>query len=169
MKSFPSRPTLIAAVLAGAIRVTLGVLWLHEGTLKYRAHFGAADILLVANSAKSNSRVPGYFKSFADFALAGWPHFFGFAMPLLETALGVVLVLGVFTLPASFMSAFTLLTYWSADQLITEYPIMVALSTVVIAWPLLASHFSVTTLAERAVGRRRPDLVVFREPFRRWL
>jgi thiosulfate dehydrogenase [quinone] large subunit len=169
MKSFPSRPTLIAAVLAGAIRVTLGVLWLHEGTLKYRAHFGAADILLVANSAKSNSRVPGYFKSFADFALAGWPHFFGFAMPLLETALGVALVMGVFSLPASFMSAFTLLTYWSADQLITEYPIMVALSTVVIAWPLLASHFSVTTLAERAVGRRRPDVVVFREPFRRWL
>lgn len=169
MRTSPSRTTPIAAALAGAVRVTLGVLWLHEGTLKYRAHFGAADILLVANSAKSNSRVPGYFKSFADFALAGWPHFFGFAMPLLETLLGIALVLGVFSLPAAFMSAFTLLTYWSADQLITEYPIMVALSTVVVAWPVLAAHFSATTLAERVVGRRRPDVVLFREPFRRWL
>lgn len=169
MRTPLSRPTLIAAALAGAIRVTLGVLWLHEGTLKYRAHFGAADILLVANSAKSNSRVPGYFKSFSDFTLAEWPHFFGFAMPLLETALGVVLVVGVFSLPASLMSVFTLMTYWSADQLITEYPIMAALSTVVIAWPLLASHFSATTLAEEAVGRKRPNTVVFQEPFRRWL
>lgn len=168
MKRFFSRPTLIAA-LVGAIRVSLGVLWLHEGTLKYRAHFGAADILLVANSAKSNSRVPGFFKSFADVALAGWPHFFGVAMPLLETALGVVLVLGVFSLPASLMSAFTLLTYWSADQLITEYPVMAALSMAVIAWPLPAARFSVTTLAERAVGRRRPRPVLFQEPFRRWL
>jgi thiosulfate dehydrogenase [quinone] large subunit len=145
------------------------VLWIHEGTLKYRAHFGAADILLVANSAKSNSRVPGFFKSFSDSVLAEWPHFFGFAMPLLETSLGVVLVLGVFSLPASLASVFTLLTYWSADQLITEYPIMVALSTVVIAWPLLAACFSVTTLAEKVVGRKRPNLVVFQEPFRRWL
>ncbi|MGW0828915.1 hypothetical protein [Streptomyces prunicolor] len=169
MRTPLARPTLIAAALAGAVRVTLGVLWIHEGTLKYRAHFGAADILLVANSAKSNSRVPGFFKSFSDSVLAEWPHFFGFAMPLLETSLGVVLVLGVFSLPASLASVFTLLTYWSADQLITEYPIMVALSTVVIAWPLLASHFSVTTLAEGVVGRKRPNLVVFQEPFRRWL
>ncbi|MFD4558504.1 hypothetical protein ACFWP5_30030 [Streptomyces sp. NPDC058469] len=169
MKTSVSRPTLIAAALAGAIRVTLGVLWLHEGTLKYRAHFGAADILLVANSAKSNSRVPGFFKSFSDVTLAEWPHFFGFAMPLLETSLGVVLVMGVFSLPASLASAFTLLMYWSADQLITEYPIMAALSTVVIAWPLLAARFSVTTLAERVVGRKRPNLAVFQEPFRRWL
>ncbi|MEV6501939.1 hypothetical protein [Streptomyces prunicolor] len=169
MRTPLSRPTLIAAALAGAVRVTLGVLWIHEGTLKYRAHFGAADILLVANSAKSNSRVPGFFKSFSDSVLAEWPHFFGFAMPLLETSLGVVLVLGVFSLPASVASVFTLLTYWSADQLITEYPIMVALSTVVIAWPLLAACFSVTTLAEKVVGRKRPNLVVFQEPFRRWL
>ncbi|MEV5528575.1 hypothetical protein [Streptomyces prunicolor] len=169
MRTPLSRPTPIAAALAGAVRVTLGVLWIHEGTLKYRAHFGAADILLVANSAKSNSRVPGFFKSFSDSVLAEWPHFFGFAMPLLETSLGVVLVLGGFSLPASLASVFTLLTYWSADQLITEYPIMVALSTVVIAGPLLASRFSVTTLAEKAVGRKRPNLVVFQEPFRRWL
>ena len=169
MRTSLSRLTPIAAAVVGAIRVTLGVLWLHEGTLKYRAHFGAADILLVANSAKSNSRVPGFFKSFSDFALAGWPHFFGFAMPLVETTLGVVLVLGVFSLPASLASAFTLLTYWSADQLITEYPVMAALSTVVVAWPLLASRFSVTTLAEKAVSRKRPDAVVFQEPFRRWL
>ncbi|WP_329551197.1 hypothetical protein [Streptomyces sp. NBC_00696] len=169
MKAFFSRPTPIAAAVVGAIRVGLGVLWLHEGTLKYRANFGAADILLVANSAKSNSRVPDFFKSFADFALGGWPHFFGFVMPLLETTLGVVLVMGVLSLPASLMSGFTLLTYWSADQLITEYPVMAALSMAVIAWPLLASRFSVTTLAERVVGRRHPDLVVFQEPFRRWL
>ncbi|WP_043662491.1 DoxX family membrane protein [Streptomyces xylophagus] len=169
MKTPASRLTLSAAALAGALRVTLGVLWLHEGTLKYRAHFGAADILLVANSAKSNSRVPGFFKSFSDSVLAEWPHFFGFAMPLLETSLGVVLVLGILSLPASLASVFTLLTYWSADQLITEYPIMVALATVVIAWPLLASRFSVTTLAETVVGRKRPNLVVFQEPFRRWL
>ncbi|MFJ5307209.1 hypothetical protein [Streptomyces sp. NPDC088350] len=169
MRTPLSRPTLSAAALAGALRVTLGVLWLHEGTLKYRAHFGAADILLVANSAKSNSRVPGFFKSFSDFALAGWPHFFGFAMPLLETSLGVVLIVGILSLPASLLSAFTLLTYWSADQLITEYPIMAALSMVVVAWPLPAARFSLTTLAERVVGRKRPNVVVFQEPFRRWL
>jgi thiosulfate dehydrogenase [quinone] large subunit len=27
----------------------------------------------------------------------------------------------------------------------------------------------VTTLAEKAAGRKRPNMVVFQEPFRRWL
>jgi thiosulfate dehydrogenase [quinone] large subunit len=159
----------IAPVLAGAIRITLGVLWLNEGTLKYRAGFGAADILLVADSAKSNTRVPGFFKDFADFALAGWPHLFGFTMPLLETLLGIALILGIFTLPVSLISIFTLMTYWLADQLITQYPIMVFLSAIVITWSLLASRFSATTLIAKFAVRNRPDHVLFREPIRRWL
>lgn len=148
--------TFVAPVLAGATRVALGVLWLNEGLLKVRAGFGGADILLVANSAESNSRVPEYFTAFARFALQGAPDLFGFVMPLLELGLGVALVLGILTLPAALMSVLTLTLYWSADQLIGEYPVMIVVSAVVIAVPLTASRFSLTTLVERLRRRNRP-------------
>jgi thiosulfate dehydrogenase [quinone] large subunit len=90
-------------------------------------------------------------------------------MPLLEVGLGVVLVAGVLTLPAALMSVITLMTYWLADQLTASYPVMVALAVVVAAWPLVASRFSATALAERAVRRRRPTSRWISEPVRRWL
>ena len=70
------------------------MLWLHEGIFKYSAHFGRADILLVADGAKTNSRVPGFFAGSAEQVLGSWRGLFGFVIPLLETALGVALVLG---------------------------------------------------------------------------
>ncbi|WP_394941100.1 DoxX family membrane protein [Psychromicrobium sp. YIM B11713] len=161
--------TLAAPVLTGAARVALGILWLNEGLLKYRAHFGAADILLVAESAASNARVPDFFKAFTGSALQGFPDFFGFAMPLIETALGVLLILGVFTLPAALASVFTLMSYWLADQLIGQYPIMVLLGVLIVLWPMAASRLSLSTLVERAVRRRRPASVWGRQPIRRWL
>ncbi|MGQ4433517.1 hypothetical protein [Streptomyces sp. SAS_260] len=91
--------------------------------------------------------------------------FFSRPPPIAAALVGAVRV----SLAASLMSAFTLLTYWSADQPITEYPVMAALAMVVVVWPLLASRFSATALAERAVGRKRPDVMVFRESYRRWL
>ena len=53
------------------------------------------------------------------------------------------------------------MTYWSSDQLIAQYPIMGALSVVVIAWPLLAARFSATSLyrvdTETKATSRLPD------------
>ena len=168
-----NRATFVAALtgplLTGVARVVLGLLWINEGLIKYRAGFGAADIQLVVDSASANSRVPAFFQSFAGSVLGGSPDFFGVVMPLLEVGLGVVLVLGVLTLPATLMSVLTLMTYWLADQLTASYPVMVALAVVVATWALAASRFSVTELVEQAVRRRRPTSVWQREPVRRWL
>jgi thiosulfate dehydrogenase [quinone] large subunit len=160
---------LVAPIVFGATRVGLGVLWLHEGLFKYGAHFGRADILLVADSARSNSRVPGYFTELAEFALRGCPGLFGFVIPLLETCLGVALILGVLTLPAAMVSSLTLMSYWSSDQLIAQYPIMGALSVVVIAWPVLAARLSTTSLILAAFKRRRHARFLIGGPLRRWL
>ena len=116
--------SLVASIILGAARVVLGILWLHEGIFKYTAHFGRADILLIVGSAKSNSRVPGYFGAFAGHILGSWPGFFGFVIPLLETVLGLALVIGVLSLPAALASLLTLMTYWRSDQLIAQYPLM---------------------------------------------
>jgi thiosulfate dehydrogenase (quinone) large subunit len=148
-------PTLVASISFGAARVALGILWLHEGIFKYTAHFGRADILLVAGSAKSNSRVPEYFSVFAGRILGSWPGLFGFVIPFLETALGVALVIGVLTLPAALASLLTLMTYWSSDQLIAQYPIMGILSAVVIAWSAWAARLSATTLIAAVVSRKQ--------------
>jgi len=101
--------------------------------------------------------------------LGGAPELFGVVMPLLEVGLGVALVLGVLTLPATLMSALTLMTYWLADQLTASYPIMIALAVVVTTWALAASRFSVTAVVENAVRQRRPTSFWLREPVRRWL
>ena len=110
MKPLVNPASLAASIIFGAARVALGILWLHEGIFKYAAHFGRADILLVAGSAKSNSRVPGYFRAFAGRILANWPGLFGFAIPLLEIALGVALIIGALSLPAALASLLTLMT-----------------------------------------------------------
>ncbi|MFJ3406009.1 hypothetical protein [Promicromonospora sp. NPDC090134] len=138
-----------AVALTTAARVALGVLWLNEGLIKYRAGFGAADIRLVVDGAAANSRVPGYFQVFAEHVLGAAPGLFGVLMPLLETGLGVALIAGVLTLPVAFASVGTLLSYWSADQLTESYPVMVALAVVLVAWPLLASRVSATALVRR--------------------
>ena len=50
--------TWVAPALAGAARVALGGLWLHEGITKYRAHFGAPDILLLRMLAHGRGAGP---------------------------------------------------------------------------------------------------------------
>jgi thiosulfate dehydrogenase [quinone] large subunit len=147
----------------------LGALWLHEGLFKYRAGFGRADILLVVDSVSSNRRVPGFFVAFSDFALKGAPGVFGVAMPLVETLLGVALILGVATLPAAIASILTLLTYWSADQLVNQYPVMAALSILIIIWPVAAARISTTTLILHGLQRRRAVPLLSDGPLRRWL
>lgn len=169
MKALPRPVSVAAPTVVSAARVGLGVLWLHEGIFKYSAHFGRADILLVADGARSNSRVPEYFSVFAEHVLRGWPSLFGFLIPLLETLLGVVLVLGVVSLPAAMGSLLTLMTYWSSDQLIAQYPVMGALSVIVIAWPVLATRFSVTSLAIHRLQKRRRTEPFESGAFRRWL
>jgi thiosulfate dehydrogenase [quinone] large subunit len=164
------RPTTLAAsILFGAARAALGILWLHEGIFKYTAHFGRADILLVVDSAKSNSRVPEYFGLLARHILGTWPSLFGFAIPLLETGLGVALVIGVFSLAAALASLLTLMTYWSSDQLIGQYPIMGALSAVVIAWPVWAARLSTTALVVAVLNRRQVGAPLISGPLRQWL
>jgi thiosulfate dehydrogenase (quinone) large subunit len=164
------KPTsLVASIFFGAARVALGILWLHEGIFKYTAHFGRADILLVADSAKSNSRVPEYFGAFAGRILGSWPGLFGFVIPLLETALGVALIIGVLSLPAALASLLMLMTYWSSDQLIAQYPIMGILSAVAIAWSAWAARFSATSRVVSLLNRKQAAAPLISGPLRRWL
>ena len=89
------RADLAASILFGAVRVGLGLLWLHEGYVKFRAHFGRADILLVVDGASANSRVPEYFRFVAEHLLRPMADLAGVMTPLTEVALGLVLVLGL--------------------------------------------------------------------------
>lgn len=160
----------VSAVLAALVRIVLGVLWLHEGTVKYRAHFGRADILLVANSAGDNSRVPDFYQEFTATFLKGAPGLFGWGVPLLETALGIALIAGILSLPAALGSTFTLMSYWYADQLITQYPIMVLLSVVVVLVAGSAQRLSVSNLILSGVSRSRPAVGRLMDgSLRRWL
>ena len=118
-----------------------------EGVTKYRAGFGGADIKLVVDSVTGNVRVPEVYKTFATEILGRLPELFGFVMPLLETVLGVVLIIGVLTLPAACVSIGTLTMYWLADQLIGQYPIMLILSAVILVSIGAATRFSVTRLS----------------------
>ena len=135
--------TLAASSLLGAARVALGSLWLHEGFVKFHAGFGRADILLVADGARNNTRIPGYFQFFADHLLRPTADLAGLAVPILEVGLGVALILGIFTLPVALVSLLNLMTYWCSDQLVGQYPIMGALSGVLLAWSAQASRLSV--------------------------
>ncbi|HUP98883.1 MAG TPA: DoxX family protein [Aeromicrobium sp.] len=128
--------------LLSAARVALGALWLHEGLVKWHAGFGRPDILLVADGARTNNRVPGYFGFFAEHLLRPMADVAGVVVPIVEVGLGVALVLGVLTLPVALGSLFNLLVYWCSDQLVGQYPIMAALSALVIAWPAAASRLS---------------------------
>lgn len=114
------------------IRVVLGVLWLHEGFIKYRAGFGRADIGLVVDSVAANSRVPVYFSPVVEQVLGRVPTLFGILMPAMEVALGIVVVIGLWPRWAAFVSIVTLMTYWSADQLTDVYPVMVVLAAAVL-------------------------------------
>jgi thiosulfate dehydrogenase [quinone] large subunit len=151
----PTRFARVGPALAGAARVALGLLWLHEGIVKYRAGFGAADIELVVDGAAANPRVPAFFQAFTDTVLGAAPGFFGVAVPLLETLLGVALVLGVLTLPAAGASIATLMTYWLADQLVWQYPVMVLLAAAVLLFPAAASAWSLPRVLRRPTGRAR--------------
>jgi thiosulfate dehydrogenase (quinone) large subunit len=93
----------------------------------------------------------------------------GFVIPLLETGMGIALILGVLTLPAAMVSLLTLMTYWSSDQLIAQYPIMGMLSAVVIAWPVLAAHLSATSLIVPALRGKAWAAPLVEGPVRRWL
>ena len=126
--------TLALSLLGGVARVAVGVLWLIEGIVKYRAGFGAADIDLVVQSTENNSRAPWYFEPLSSFMGAA-PGLFGVVMPALEVALGVLLIAGLLTRITAFLSIGTLMLYCSADQLIAQYPAMVVLSSVVLLLP----------------------------------
>ncbi|MGN6723192.1 MAG: DoxX family membrane protein [Marmoricola sp.] len=150
----------LATIVANLCRVGLGAFWIHEGVFKYQAGFGRADILLVTSSVAQNSRVPGFYKFFSAHVLENAPGLFGFLVPLLEVGLGVTLVLGIFTLPIALASVFQLCNYWLADQLITQYPIMMALSAIVAACAPAARQYSLTTLALRRRTRAIPAVLV---------
>jgi len=153
----------VATIVATLARIALGILWINEGLLKWHAGFGKADILLVVHSTAQNPRVPPFYKFFTAHALGQAPALFGFAVPLIEFALGVALVLGVLTLPAALASVAELCNYWLADQLIAQYPVMMALSAAVATFAPAASRVSITTLIERRRHRPIPAAA------RRWL
>lgn len=151
-----NRADLAASILFGAVRVGLGLLWLHEAYVKLRAHFGSADILLVVDGASANSRVPEYFRFVAEHLLRPTAHLAGIMTPLTEVALGLVLVLGVLSMPAAVVSAGLLAVYWSSDQLIAQYPVMAVLSVGVVAGHAYSDRWSVVELVRRrsAAGKR---------------
>ena len=150
-------PALSLSVVLGVVRVALGVLWLREGIVKYRAGFGEADILLVADGANSNTRIPEFFTFFADHVLRPFAEVAGFAVPLVEVGLGVALIAGVLTLPIALASLVNLMTYWCSDLLVGEYPIMCALSGLLIAWPAAASVLSIPAIARFRRPRTVPE------------
>lgn len=158
----PARGMLLVALAGALARVAAGVLWLGEGVLKYRAGFGSADILLVAQGAAGNSRIPFFFRPLGALMQAA-PGLFGVAIPALEIALGILLVLGlgrVTTTIAALGSIATLMLYWSSDQLIAQYPAMVLLSAIVLALPR-SGRLGVAWLWERrrearGLGRTPP-------------
>ena len=152
----------VAAIAATLARVVLGILWINEGILKYQAGFGRADILLVVQSTAHNPRVPEFYRFFTATALGGAPDLFGFGVPLVEVCLGVALIAGVLTLPAALGSVALLCSYWLADQLIVQYPIMIGLSVVVATFVRAASTFSLSALVLARLRRPVPAVV------RRW-
>jgi len=143
------RADLAASILFAAVRVALGLLWLHEGYVKLRAHFGSADILLVVDGASANSRVPEYFHFVAEHLLRPTAHLAGVMTPLTEVTLGLVLVLGVFSTQAAVVSAALLAVYWSSDQLIAQYPIMAVLSVGVLAGQGYSNRWTIMALVHR--------------------
>jgi len=136
----------ILHIIAGAVRVIVGILWVIEGRTKYQAGFGATDIQLVVESTQSNPRVPELYKVFTENILGQTSGFFGVAIPLLETALGLLLILGIFSLPAACVSIGLLTMYWSADQLIGQYPVMILLSASLLLTPMAMTHYSASSL-----------------------
>lgn len=141
--------TLAASMVFGAARVGLGLLWLHEGYVKLHAHFGSTDILLVVDGASANSRVPEYFRFVAEHLLRPTAHLAGVMTPLTEVALGLVLVLGIFSKQAAVVSAGLLAVYWSSDQLIAQYPIMAVLSAGVLVGQAYSDRWSIGELVRR--------------------
>ena len=143
------RIPLAAGLPAGLVRVVVGVLWLIEGTVKYRAGFGRADILIIVDGARANPRVPDAFRAFAEQVLARFPDLFGSAVPLLEVALGLALVVGLSSRITALVTLGTLTFYWSSDQLTGQYPVMLGLAALILAWPAAADRFSATALVDR--------------------
>lgn len=144
------RPALAVSLGSDAARVVAGALWLTEGIVKYRAGFGAADILLVAGGADGNGRAPSYLGLLAE-AMRAAPGLFGGVVPAGEIALGVLLVAGVFGRWAAFASIGTLMLYWASDQLIGQYPVMALLAAAV----LLAGPTATVASTDALVCRRR--------------
>lgn len=117
------------------VRIALAIFWLREAIIKWHAGFGSADINLVVDSTRTNDRVPDFYRFFTTHVLADAPSLFGVGVPLLEVALSVLLLAGVASRWVAVLSVCQLASYWLADQLIWEYPIMTVLSALVIAWP----------------------------------
>ena len=73
----------------------------------------------------------------------------GLMTPLTEVALGLVLVLGVFSTLSVAVSAGLLAVYWSSDQLIAQYPIMALLSVGVLVGQGYSNRWTIMTLVRR--------------------
>ncbi|WP_193636141.1 DoxX family membrane protein [Brachybacterium subflavum] len=124
-----------ASAAAGAAlvaRLVLAALWLVEGAVKVHAGFGAADIGLVVEGARSTPRVPEVFGLFAEHVMAPLSGVFGIGIPVLELALGAGLALGWGARLLALASSATLALYWLSDQLVVQYPVMMLLGAVVL-------------------------------------
>lgn len=164
------RPTVLASAGRAAAVVIAGVLaalWTIEGVVKVRAGFGASDILLVADGAERNTRVPEWFTPIGAL-MRGIPAVFGIGIPMLELLLGAAFamlavggLLGLLrvrgvaprssrrvTAVAAVVSGGTLALYWTSDQLIAQYPAMLVLPLLLLAVEALTPSAVMTTVED---------------------
>lgn len=147
MSLAPGAARRLVVVVAIALRVLLGLAWLHEAWVKYAAHFGGTDIGLVVGSVGSNPRVAAPVAELTRALLGPAPGLWGVLVPAWEAGLGLVLLLGVFPRLAAVAAGVTLAIYWSVDQLIWEYPLMGVLA-------LVCAALSAPRLGAMLRGRR---------------
>lgn len=153
-----SRPSAAARWAAWPLtiaRVVLGGLWIAEALIKFRAGFGAADMLLVVDSVTGNSRTPVPMKWFAADVIEPLAGLFGVLIPWLEAGLGVLLILGLGTVLVLAGALGTLLMYWSSDQLTPSYPLMAALGALLLLFTHAADRIGLDGLLRR---RHAPEV-----------
>jgi len=110
---------MIAKILLLMVRLGSGFYMLFQGYEKLTGGFAIDGLVSVI---KENQDSPEWFKIFFDVIIANHLELFKWMVQLGEIAIGLGLILGVFSYTASFFGVFVMLNYILADMIFT-YPI----------------------------------------------
>ncbi|WP_436861789.1 DoxX family membrane protein [Staphylococcus caeli] len=110
---------MIAKIVLLMIRLGSGFYMLFQGYEKLTGGFAIDGLVSVI---KENQDSPEWFKTFFDVIVANHLELFKWMVQLGEIAIGLGLILGVFSYTASFFGVFIMLNYILADMIFT-YPI----------------------------------------------